>query len=84
MKYWPISMPRLSPSERRALRLLARNRTGCALALLMAYGVPGDVVDALVFEELATAQPSVIRVGGREKTVVWVQITRAGVEAIAE
>jgi hypothetical protein len=49
----------------------------------MAYGVPGDVVDALVFEELATAQPSVIRVGGREKTVVWVQITSAGVEAIA-
>jgi hypothetical protein len=84
MKYWPISMPILSPTERRTLRLLARNRAGYAQAQLMAHGVPGDVLDALVLEELATARPSVICVDGLEKTVVWIQITRAGVEAIAE
>jgi hypothetical protein len=38
----------------------------------------------LVVEGLATMQPRPAQVGGRERTVVWMQITEEGRKAIAE
>jgi hypothetical protein len=35
-----------------------------------------------VFDRLATMQPAVTQVGGREKIVVWVNITAAGRKVI--
>jgi hypothetical protein len=74
-------------AERRAaaaLRLLARHPDGCAEAVLLAHGFSYDQLGDLVFDRRAMMQPTVTYVGGREKIVVWVQITPARRKAIAE
>lgn len=78
------SVIKLEDGHRRALKLLAGNRSGYAQAVLLAHGVSGDVVDALVLHGMAMAQPSRLRVGSRERTVVWVKITKQGLQAIAK
>jgi hypothetical protein len=52
--------------------------------VLLAHGVSGDILDALVLHGMAMAQPSRLRVGSRERTVVLVKITREGLQAIAK
>jgi hypothetical protein len=77
------SMIELDDAHRQALKLLAHNRRGCAQAMLLAHGVSGDILDALVLHGMAMAQPSRLQ-GSRERTVVWVKITREGLQAIAK
>jgi hypothetical protein len=77
-------MTKLNDTQRRALRFLAGSRTGCAQALLLAHGISGDILDALVLQRMAKAKPSRRRVGSRDKTVVWMEITKAGLQALAE
>ena len=78
------SMIELDDGHRQALKLLAHDRRGCTQAMLLAHGVSGDILDALVVHGMAMAQPSRLRVGSRERTVVWVKITREGLQAIAK
>jgi hypothetical protein len=77
-------MIKLGEGHRRALKLLARNQKGCTQAVLMAHGVSGDILDALVLHGMAMARPSRLRIGSRERTVVWVKITKDGLQAIAK
>jgi hypothetical protein len=75
---------KLSNEQRRALRLLARHPTGCTEAFLLAHGISQNQIDILIRARLATLEPSVTRMAGREKIVVWVQIAPAGRKALAE
>jgi hypothetical protein len=75
---------KLSNEQLRALRLLARHPTGCAEAFLLAHGISQNQIDVAVRAKLATLEPSVTRMAGREKITVWVQITPAGRNALAE
>jgi hypothetical protein len=77
------SMIKLDDEHRQALKLLAHNRRGCTQAMLLAHGVSGDVLDALVLHGMAMAQPSRLQ-GGRKSTVVWVKITSDGLHVIAK
>jgi hypothetical protein len=76
-------MAKLRDEQRRALRLLARHPTGCAESIMLAHGFSYDQLGALVFDRLATMQPSVTTDGGKPKIVVWIEITEAGLKAIA-
>ncbi len=76
-------MMKLDDEHRQALKLLSHNRRGCPQATLLAQGVSGDVLDALVLQGMAMAQPSRLQ-GSREGSVVWVKITREGLQAIAK
>jgi hypothetical protein len=77
------SMIELDDEHRQALKLLAYNRRGCTQAMLLAHGVSGDILDALVLHGMAMAQPSRLQ-GSQERTVVWVKITKDGLHAIAK
>ena len=77
-------MVKLSNQHRRALRLLARNPTGCTEAFLLAHGISQNHIDTLIRGKLATLEPSIAGIAGREKIVVWVQITETGRKALAE
>jgi hypothetical protein len=68
----------------RALRVLARYRTGCPETVLLEHDFSYDQLGVLVFNGLATMKPSITYDDGRKKTVVWVTITAAGRKAIAE
>jgi hypothetical protein len=76
------SMIKLNDGHRQALKLLARDNRGCTQAVLLAHGVSGDILDALVLHGMAMARPSRIRMGSRERTVVWMKITKEGLQAI--
>jgi hypothetical protein len=51
-----VYMIELDDRHRQALELLAHDRKGCKQAMLLAYGVSGDILDALVLHGMATAQ----------------------------
>jgi hypothetical protein len=51
--------------------------------MLLAHGVSGETLDALVLHGMAKAQPSRLHFGSRERAVVWVKITKEGLQAIA-
>jgi hypothetical protein len=70
----------LTDEQRRALRILARHPDGCAEAVLLAHGFSYDLLGDLVFDRLATLLPTVSRVAGREKIVVWNADHRGGAE----
>jgi hypothetical protein len=74
----------LRPERRRALQLLTRSPNGRSDAIMLAYGFTLDMLGGLVFDGLATMQPASVtpRSGGRQKIIVWVQITDRGREAI--
>jgi hypothetical protein len=74
----------LTDGQRHALQLLAGHPSGCAETVLLERGFSYDQLGLLVFDGLATMQPSVTDDGGRKKMVVWVNITGAGRRAIAE
>jgi hypothetical protein len=76
------SMIKLDDAHRLALKLLAYNRRGCTQTMLLAHGVSGETLDALVLHGMAKAQPSRLHFGSRERAVVWVKITKEGLQAI--
>jgi hypothetical protein len=52
--------------------------------MVLAHGFSYDQLGAMVFDGLATMQPSVTQTAGRKKVVVRIQISAAGRKAIAE
>jgi hypothetical protein len=71
-------VPKLNDDQRRALKTLA-HQDGCAEAMLLADGFTIDQVAGLVIEGYAVMQRRRVDISGRERTVVWMQITeRAG------
>jgi hypothetical protein len=77
-------MIKLNDDERRALDELARHPDGCAEATLVADGSTIRELSGLVIDGYAGLHRKCVRVGDREKTVLWMQITEAGRNAIAE
>jgi hypothetical protein len=77
-------MAKLSKERRRALQLLARSPNGCTKALMLAHGFQLEVLDKLVLDGLAKAEEHATIAGSRAMKVVWLQITPAGRQAIAE
>jgi hypothetical protein len=68
----------LGDERQRALRLLADAPHGRALAIMLAHGFPNAMLDKLVSDRLATAQPGTVYFGIRRTTVVWVAISEVG------
>jgi hypothetical protein len=77
-------MAKLSDEQRRTLEALERHRAGCAEAVLSADGFSVYQLVILVIDGLATMQRRRANIGGRERTVAWLQITEAGRKAIDE
>jgi hypothetical protein len=79
-----LQMAKLNDEQRRALQLLARHPVGCAEVALLAEGFSVGHLAALVMDGFAERRPIVTNVGGREKIVLWMQITDAGRAALAD
>jgi hypothetical protein len=77
-------MANLSDEERRALNLLAGHSDGCDEALLLAEEITVGQLAGLVIDGFATMRATLIPLNGREKSVIWMNITDAGQKAIAE
>jgi hypothetical protein len=74
----------LSEKERRALEALAHHPDGCDEAVLLADGCTVGQLAGLVIDGLATMRPTYIPLDGREKPVIWMQISEAGLRAITD
>jgi hypothetical protein len=74
----------LNDKERRALSLLAQNADGCDEKVLLTHGTTVGHLAALVIDGFATMRLTLAPVGGREKRLVWMKISEAGLKAIAE
>ena len=77
-------MAKLSDEECRALNLLAGHSDGCDEAVLLADGFTIRQLAGLVIDGFATGSVARVALDGREKPVVWMKITEAGRQAIAE
>jgi hypothetical protein len=77
-------MGMLNDVETRSLEALARAPDGCAEAVLLADGFTIKQLSGLVIDGFATLERRRTNVGGRERPVLWMQITEAGRKAIAE
>jgi hypothetical protein len=77
-------MAKLSDEERRALNLLAGHSYGCDEAVLLAQGVTIGQLAGLVIDGFAMGSVARITLDGRESPVIWMKITEAGRQAIAE
>jgi hypothetical protein len=77
-------MANLSDEERRALNLLAGHSDGCDEAVLLANDVTVGQLAGLVIDGFATMRATLIPLNGREKSVIWMEISEAGRKAIAE
>jgi hypothetical protein len=75
-------MAKLNDDQRRALKTLA-HQDGCPEAMLLADGFTIDQLAGLVIEGYAVMQRRRVDISGRERTVVWMQITEEGRQAIA-
>jgi hypothetical protein len=71
-------MAKLSDEQRRVLRLLTRHPHGCAEAVLLEQGFSYDQLGVLVFDGLATMQPSVAHNDGRERFLSGLESPRQG------
>jgi hypothetical protein len=76
-----LTVAKLNDDERRALEALA-HQDGCAEAALLADGFSIDQLAGLVVGGYAVMRRRRVEISGRERTVVWVQITEAGRQAI--
>jgi hypothetical protein len=76
-------MAKLNDDQRRILRTLA-HQNGCAEAVLLADGFSIDQLAGLVVEGYAVMERRRVEISGRIRTVVSMQITEAGRQAIAE
>jgi hypothetical protein len=77
-------MAKLIDERRRALRLLGRHPDGCTEALMLAHGFTIDMLGELGAGGLLRVDIHNAHAGGRQKFVVWMQITAAGRKVIAE
>jgi hypothetical protein len=77
-------MTKLSDEQRRALRLLERSPEGRTEAVLLAHGFSIEVLRELVSSGNARAEAHTMTSAGRPVTVVWLQISAAGRQVIAE
>jgi putative heme iron utilization protein len=77
-------MATLSDEQRRALRLLARHPDGCAEAVLLADGFHVGQLAVLVIDGFAKMYRTATDVDGRQKNVVWMEITEEGRKAITD
>jgi hypothetical protein len=77
-------MVMLNDVQTRSLDALARAPDGCAEAVLLADGFTIKQLSGLVIDGFATLERRRTNVGGRERPVLWMQITDAGRKAIAE
>ena len=82
--HWIAKMVKVNDEQRRALQLLAREPVGCAEVALLAEGFSVGQLAALAMDGFAKRRPIVTNVGGREKIVLWMQITDAGRAALAD
>jgi hypothetical protein len=74
----------LGEKERRALEALARHPGGCDEAVLLADGCTVGQLAGLVIDGLATMRPTHIPLDGREKLVISMKISEAGLKAITD
>jgi hypothetical protein len=74
----------LSDEERRALKLLAGHSEGCNEAVLLTDGFTVRQLSGLVIDGFATGSVARVSLDGRKKPVVWMKITQAGRQAIAQ
>jgi hypothetical protein len=74
----------LSEKERRALEAFARHPDGCDEAVLLADGCTVGQLAGLVIDGFATMRPTQIPRDGREKPVIWMKISEAGLKAITD
>jgi hypothetical protein len=78
-----MTSPRLSPEQRRALRLLASSSSGVNAALLVYdHDFKRRVLAGLVQRKLATAKREVAMASGKPVEVVRIRTTAAGRSAI--
>jgi hypothetical protein len=77
------AMAKLNDDQRRVLKTLA-HQDGCAEAMLLADGFSIDQLTGLVIEGYAVMERRRVEISGRERTVVWMQITETGRKAIAD
>jgi hypothetical protein len=77
-------MAKLSDEERRALVVLSRHPEGCEEAVLLTDGFTVRQLAGFVIDGFATGSVARITLDGREKPVVWMTITEAGRQAIAD
>jgi hypothetical protein len=75
-------MAKLTDEQRGPLEALARYPVGCIEAELLAGGFSIRQLSGLVIDGYATLLRRRFDVGGREQTVLWMQITELGREAI--
>jgi hypothetical protein len=76
-------MPNLTDKQRRAVEMLVRQPAACSEAQLYASGFSFVQLARLLIDGYATVERKRINVGGRERSVPWLQITDAGRKAIA-
>jgi hypothetical protein len=80
-----MNQHRLSADQRRALRIIARATDGCTEASMLAHGFTIDMLAGFVRDGLARTGRRMLRGPGRGHVeVVWMVITDAGTEALAE
>jgi hypothetical protein len=77
-----MEIPKLTNEQRRALCVLARYADGCSQPALLADGFSVCQFVILVIEGFATMRRKRIAIGGREKKMIWLQITPIGQSAI--
>jgi hypothetical protein len=76
-------MPNLTDKQQRAVEMLVRQPDACSEAQLYACGFSFVQLAKLLIDGYATVERKRIHIGGREKSVPWLQITDAGRKAIA-
>jgi hypothetical protein len=81
---WQRAMIKLKDDERPALEELARHPDGHAQAPLVADGFTVKQLAGLVIDGFATLQRRSANVDGRERSVLWMQITEAGRSVITK
>ena len=74
--------PRLTPTRRTALELLARSPHGASEARMFAHGFTRRMVTWLVRDKFALRYRVPLRVSGRMIEITYVMITAAGRKAI--
>jgi hypothetical protein len=77
-------MAMLNDEGTRSLEALARDPDGCAEAVLLADGFTIKLLSGLVIDGFATLERRRTNVRGRERPVLWMQITEAGRQAISD
>jgi hypothetical protein len=76
-------MPTLTDEQLRALRILPLHPDRCAEGKLLTDGFSIAQLSRLVIGGCAALQRKRVDVGGRERMVLWVEITEEGQNAIA-